>query len=130
MKSEPPNEQRPPSLVNSTASKTQCKGKICEATLANAGHKVKRKSASDLPFLRDQLREEFEEEVDTLSRILNKYATQNFSGNWLKLRAGVLSGKTNLWSQPARGLLDIAVIIDALWDEYKRRNKEGQTHAS
>jgi hypothetical protein len=72
----------------------------------------------------------FRKEVDTLSDILGKYTKHDSSGNWLKLRPGVLTDKTKLWCQPKKGLLDIAVIIDALWDEYQRRNKEGLSHAS
>jgi hypothetical protein len=56
------------------------------------------------------------DEIQEIMSLLNKYATQDKWGTWLKLRRDVLVDKTGLWIDKKKGLIDLTTIADALWD--------------
>jgi hypothetical protein len=63
------------------------------------------------------------DEIQGIMSLLNKYANQTRTGDWLKLRRDVLWDKTGLWIDRKNSLIDLAVIEDALWDAAARRKK-------
>jgi hypothetical protein len=56
------------------------------------------------------------DEIRGIMGLLNKYANQTRTGDWLKLRRNVLKDKMGLWIDRRNDLIDLAVIEDALWD--------------
>jgi hypothetical protein len=63
------------------------------------------------------------DEIRGIMSLLNKYANQTRTGDWLKLRRDVLGDKKGLLIDRKNNLIDLAVIEDALWDSAARRAK-------